>query len=324
MGEALASARVVLVAVPASRHADVARKCAPWLRDGQVVLLLPGRTGGSLEFRRALRRSGCRPRIVLGEANTFPFAARAVGPAAATIYGTKTEVRAAALPASRTVELLAACRLLLPMLAPASSVLETGLGNVGAVLHPVITLMNADRIESGTPFDFYTEGVTSAVGAALEAADHERRRIARAYGLPGRSLPDWIAVVYGHRAETVRDAVASNPAYIGIKAPRTLQHRYLLEDVPTGLIPLMELGDAAGLAVPTLRRLVDKARILLGGDPWPRPRTLDALGLAGLQPREVRALVEGRFMSTTPVVEQPRQVPPRRWRSSRELVELRN
>ena len=41
------------VAVPASGHADVARACAPYLRDGQTVLLLPGRTGGA---RTASRR----------------------------------------------------------------------------------------------------------------------------------------------------------------------------------------------------------------------------------------------------------------------------
>ena len=64
--EALDDAGVVLVAVPASAHADVARRCAPHLRDGQTVLLLPGRTGGALEFRRVLREAGCRADVLLG------------------------------------------------------------------------------------------------------------------------------------------------------------------------------------------------------------------------------------------------------------------
>ena len=45
------------------------------------MLLLPGRTGGALEFRKALQKAGCRADVLLGEANTFPFASRAVGPA---------------------------------------------------------------------------------------------------------------------------------------------------------------------------------------------------------------------------------------------------
>jgi opine dehydrogenase len=301
IGAALSTARLVLVAVPASGHADIADACAPHLRDGQTVLLLPGRTGGALEFRRQLREAGFHARILLGEANTFPLAARNVGPAAAVVFGAKSEVRAAALPARRTGELLAAWQPLLPMLRPARSVLHTGLANVGAILHPIITLLNAGRIARGESFDFYTEGVTPRVAAVLAAADAERLRVAQAYRVAVSSLPEWIATAYGHHAATVQAAVGANPAYVGIKAPGTLEHRYLLEDVPTGMIPLIELGEAAGVAVPMLRSLVDGARSLLGIRHWERPRTLEALGLQGLDPASIRYLVEhGRQRDTSP------------------------
>ncbi len=299
MGATLAVARHVLVAVPACAHADVARACAPHLRDGQTVLLLPGRTGGALEFRRVLHEAGCRAQVLLGEANTFPLASRCVGPAAAVIYGTKSKVGAAALPAVRTPELLARWRPLLPMLTAARSVLHTGFANVGAILHPVITLLNAERIRRGEVFDFYTEGVTPHVAAVLAAADGERLTAARAYGVAVPSLCGWIAAAYGHRAATVRAAVADNPAYAGIKAPTTLAHRYLLEDVPTGLIPLIALGRVAGLALPTLRSLVRRAGVVLGGERWPRPRALALLGLAGLQPAAIREAVERGFHGPT-------------------------
>jgi opine dehydrogenase len=301
MAAALAGARLVLVAVPASAHADIARASAPYLRDGQSVLLLPGRTGGALEFQRVLRQAGCHARILLGEANTFPLAARSVGPAAAVIFGAKDELRAAALPASRTAELIAAWQPVLPMLSAARSVLHTGLANVGAILHPVITLLNAERIARGEVFDFYTEGVTGRVASVLAAADAERLRIARAYGVATTSLPAWIATAYGHHAGTMQEAVAGNPAYVGIKAPGTLEHRYLLEDVPTGLIPLIELGDAADLDSPTLRGLVARARAALGGERWQRPRTLDVLGLDGLGTAAIRRFVEHGF-TTMPSV----------------------
>jgi opine dehydrogenase len=293
MAAALADVRLVLVAVPASGHADVARACAPYLRNGQTVLLLPGRTGGALEFRRVLQKAGCRAQILLGEANTFPLAARCVGAAEAVVFGTKEEVQVAALPASRTAELLAAWKPVLPMLTSAGSILHTGLANVGAILHPVITLLNAERIARAESFDFYTDGVTPGVAEVLAAADAERLQIARAYGVDVSSLPEWIAAAYGHHAPTMQEAVGGNPAYVGIKAPTTLVHRYLLEDVPTGLIPLLALGEAAGLHLPTLRGLVNLARKTLGGQRWEGPRTLDALGLDGLGTEEIRAHVEG-------------------------------
>lgn len=298
MAHALADAEVVLVAVPASGHVDVARSAAPCLRGGQTVLLLPGRTGGALEFRRVLSQFGCRADVLLGEANTFPLAARTTGPATAVIFGAKAELLAAALPASRNGELLDACRPILPTIVPCRSVLHTGLANVGAILHPVITLMNADRIRRGDSFDFYTDGVTPAVAQVLAAADAERLRIASAYGVTVDSLTAWIGTAYGHHAETVHEAVGGNPAYVGIKAPSTLVHRYLLEDVPTGLIPLLELGRAAGLHLPTLSGLVVAARGALGAVRWQRPRTLTALGLSGMTPDAIRILVRGDQLAT--------------------------
>jgi opine dehydrogenase len=292
IASALAEARLVLVAVPAVAHADIARQCAPYLHDGHTVVLLPGRTGGALEFRNVLSKSGCHRRVLLGETSTFPFASRCVGPAAAVICAIKSEVLAAALPAWRTPALLAACRVL-PMLSAARSVLHTGIENLGAILHPVITLLNAGRIEAGVPFQFYTEGVTPHVARVLAAADSERLSIARAYGVPHRSLQAWIAACYGHHGTDIHTAVSGNPNYAAIKAPTTLVHRYLLEDVPTGLLPLVELGDAAGLPMPTLRTLAEMASITLGDDAWQTPRTLEALGLDGQGPEEIRRAVEG-------------------------------
>jgi opine dehydrogenase len=153
-------------------------------------------------------------------------------------------------------------------------------------------LSNAWRIEVGESFDFYAEGVTPSVAATLADADAERLRIAGKYGVPVSSLSDWIAESYGHHAETLREALRGNPAYAGIKAPTTLAHRYLLEDVPTGLIPLIELGRAAGLPSPTLGRLVERSRAALGSQGWQRPRTLDALGLAGMDPEEICTFVQ--------------------------------
>jgi opine dehydrogenase len=297
IGAVLSCAQIVLVTVPASGHADVARASAPYLRDGQTVLLLPGRTGGALEFRNVLREAGCRAQILLGEASSFPFAARCVGPAAGVIYGAKTELPAAALPSDRTAELIAACRPLLPMLVPAPSVLHTGLANVGAILHPTITLLNADRIQAGDTFDFYSEGVTPHVAAVLAAADAERLRIARAFGVTTSSLQAWVAASYCHHASTILESVGGNPSYAGIKAPTTIVHRYLLEDVPTGLIPLLELGRAAGLASPTLAKLVKMAQVKLGSNVWSEERTLTSLGLAGLTPGEVRAVVQNDLMT---------------------------
>ncbi|BDG59859.1 NAD/NADP-dependent octopine/nopaline dehydrogenase family protein [Caldinitratiruptor microaerophilus] len=292
IGAAVAGARVLLVALPATAHAGVASLLAPHLRPGQAVLLLPGRTGGALEFRRTLREHGAPPGVVVGEAQTFPFASRVVAPGVAAIHGIKREVPVAALPAGDTPLLLAAVSPLLSMVTAAPSVLHTSLENVGAMLHPVITLLNAGRIENDARgFEFYGDGVTPGVAAVLAAVDAERRAVAAAYGVQARALSEWIEAAYGHRAPDLHTAVARNPAYRGIRAPTVLSHRYLEEDVPTGLVPLAELGMAAEVPCPTMVALIRLASALHGVEYFRTGRTLERLGLGGLTPDGIRRFV---------------------------------
>ena len=73
MGEALQGADVVMVAVPASAQHSVAVRCAPHLRDDQIILLNPGRTGGHWSSMR-LDRTGAEMWGSGVEAQTFIFA----------------------------------------------------------------------------------------------------------------------------------------------------------------------------------------------------------------------------------------------------------
>ena len=58
IAEVLDGADVTMVVLPASGHRDIACGCAPHLRDGQIVILNPGRTGGALEFHQILNQEG--------------------------------------------------------------------------------------------------------------------------------------------------------------------------------------------------------------------------------------------------------------------------
>ena len=52
--EAIKDVDMIMVVVPANAHAFMAETCAPFLRDGQIVILHPGRTFGALEFKQIL------------------------------------------------------------------------------------------------------------------------------------------------------------------------------------------------------------------------------------------------------------------------------
>jgi len=79
--EALEGVDILMVVVPANGHRFIAEMCAPHLRDGRIVVLNPGRTGGALEFSHVLRQRGVSADVIVAEAQTFIYASRCINPA---------------------------------------------------------------------------------------------------------------------------------------------------------------------------------------------------------------------------------------------------
>lgn len=158
-------------------------------------------------------------------------------------------------------------------------------------MHPAPTLLNAGRIECGSSFEYYSEGVTPSVARVVEAVDTERMAVAKALDVPVPSIAEWYAACYGVTGATLYEKVQQVTAYEGIQGPTTLDTRYLFEDIPTGLVPLSRLGAAMKVPTPLMRAVVELGNVLLGRDFWTEGRSLEKLGLAGKSPEEVRRLV---------------------------------
>jgi len=292
MREALEDAEVVMVVVPSSAHSDIAEKAAPFLRDGQIVVLHPGRTCGAIEFAKVLRDHSCRADVTVAEAATFIYACRAIGPAQAKIFRMKNAVPLAALPATRTQRVLKVIWKAYPQFVDGGNVLRTGLDNMGAIFHPALTILNAGRIEDTKgDFQFYIDGVTPSVARVLEVLDRERVTVASALGVQATSALDWLKMAYDSKGASLYEAIHNNPGYYGIKAPRTLNHRYIFEDVPMSLVPIAALGERYGVSTRGINALIRLACILHHTDYWRRGRTLDKLGIEHLSVSELTRYV---------------------------------
>ncbi|RME88910.1 MAG: NADP transhydrogenase subunit alpha [Anaerolineae bacterium] len=280
MGEALAAADVIMVVVPSTAHASIARKAAPHLRDGQIVVLHPGRTGGAIEFRKVIRDEGCRANVIVAETETFIYASRSEGPAQARIFRIKDAVPLAALPATDTPRVLDVLREAYPQYIDGVDVLHTGLNNMGAIFHPALTLLNAGWIEATHgDYQFYIDGVTPSVARVLEVLDRERVTVASAIGIRARTALEWLKLAYDATGENLYDAIHNQQGYYGIKAPPSLNHRYIFEDVPMSLVPIAALGRRYGVSVRAMESIIRLASIVHRTDYWRRGRTLDKLGI---------------------------------------------
>lgn len=277
--EAVIGTGIVMIVTTASAHGDLAQRLATILEDGQIVILNPGRTGGAMEFRHVLKERGCNTHPLLAEAQTLVYACRATSPGEVDVIGVKDKVFLAALPASDTDAVMHVIRRVYPCFIPVENVLHTSLENIGAIFHPGIVIFNAACIERGKQFYFYRD-MTPSVAEFLEAMDRERLAVGAAYGIRLISAKDWVSFAYGHvEGETLCERMKNNPAYHNIMAPSRIDARQIMEDIPTGILPLTELGRIAEVKVPMMESILSICSFLLQNDFRQTGRTLERMGL---------------------------------------------
>ncbi len=289
---ALAENELALLIVPAYAHRPFAEACAPHLRPGQVVVLTPG-TLGSLAFARMVRERGAPRDVVVGETDTAPFVCRKVAPAAAHIWGVVTGLGLGVFPATQTERVRALLEPLFPGVRTYPHAAACGLAAMNPVVHPPGVLLNAGRIEySRGEFWFYEEGVTPAVCRLIYTVDRERRAVAAALGL---DLPPvdaaFHAAGFGPKGD-LWATINGSRMLTQLRAPGSLESRWLTEDVPYGLAAWALLGEQFGVTTPTLRALVDVASATTGVDFWKVARTPADLGITGLSKEALLRFLE--------------------------------
>lgn len=292
--EAIKDVDILMVVVPASGHRFIAEKCAPYLKDGQIIILNPGRTGGTLEFKKTLVDCKVDKKIFLGETQTFIYASRKVSSASGHIFRIKNEVPLAVLPAYWISGVLSVIHKAFPQFAPGDNVLKTSLDNIGAVFHPALTIFNASWIEKTMGnFDFYHDGLSRSLSLILEAIDRERISVASALGIKVNSAREWLYQVYNSYGNDLYEAIQKTFSYKGIKAPSQIDHRYIWEDVPYSLVPISSIGNMFNIKSSTINAVIHLSEILLKKDFWKEGRTVEKMGIENMTVKEIRQLVVG-------------------------------
>jgi opine dehydrogenase len=291
---AVRDADLVLITVPGFAIEWMAGAVAPHLTPGQIVVLHPGGTGGSLEVREVWRRMGAGDRVLLAETETLVYACRLTAPGFLDIAALKQDLWLASLPASDLAPALEVFSKFYPQVRAAPNVLATGLANMNAVIHPAVALHNAGLIDRRADgFDFYRDGVSRSVGRIVAAVDRERMAIASVLGVKASSYRAWIASHYGVTAPTVVELFERLAAdvYRGIGTPESMEARYVSEDVPMALVPMEALGGLVGVATPTMGSIITLCSSINEIDYRATGRTLKRLGLTGLTGSQVMELV---------------------------------
>lgn len=247
--EALRDAQVVLIAVPAYGYKTVMDAASPYIRTDQLVIISGHLSFGALYLSKLLAKRGVlAPIAAFG---TTVTTGRRTGPTSVNVKTIRGKVDMATVPASFGEAALGICADLFgDRFVLRSDLLAIMLSNLNPQSHMGTALCNLTRIEHGEAWD-QDENTTDAVGNLLEALDAERIAVASALGLSVRTIREHFHysfnVPIGSVGEMSRALHGRGRAVMG---PTTLNTRYILEDVPFGLLPTTKIARVAGVSVP--------------------------------------------------------------------------
>ena len=236
----------LVIAIPGHAYPAVLPRLVQSLHSAQLVIVSGALSLVPLWLRERAAASNGRP-VVAGWGTTLATAR--VSPTADVRINTiRDRFDVAAVPAAQGESVLRSCRELFgDRFALADNLLTVALSNVNPIAHAAETLANLTRIDRAEdwPLFYYMSASPARLCGAL---DLERRAIARGFGLEVRSIEEHYALSYHvDGGEIAKIAEAIHAKYPDPPGPKTLEHRYVLEDLPYGLVFYEAMARVAGV-----------------------------------------------------------------------------
>ena len=281
--EAIEATSIIMIVAPSFAQKAFVELALPYLVNSQIIVLIPGNFG-SFEIKKILKNNG--KDLTIAETNSLPYACRKVEEGKVNIWGVKSYISIASLPAADIKSVIKILSDFFPIpLNPAKNSLEISFSNPNMIVHCPTMILNTGRIESTKgDFMFYCEGMTESVCKVMEKMDNERIKIGEKLDLNLISTFEWLKQTYHLEGKNLYEVISNSPVYggHGPDAPGTLSHRYITEDIPYLLVPVVSFGKLLGIQAPIIECIIRLASTINGVDYLKTGRNLETLGLSGM------------------------------------------
>lgn len=272
----LSSAEVVMICIQTNFHEALIQKIAPYITDGQILLMNPG----YLSTAYVLKHCGNR-QITTVEAESSFIDCRIAEPGRIKVGFRNVRNPLGVFPREKLPQAKAVLDRMGFPFTYLSSVAEAALHNPNMIVHTVGAIMSIPRIEkTNGDYCMYHEVFTPSVWKILESLDAEKMDVLEKLGF--ERIPYTEACKFRNSLDDKRDAkevffwYASMPTRA--KGPAAVDSRYISEDVPQGLVLLEALGKTLNVRTPVCSSLIELACAALGRDMRQEGRTLQRLG----------------------------------------------
>lgn len=276
---ALQDAEVVIIYIQTNFHKQLIERIAPFLQDGQILLINPGYLSTAYVLRHCPDKD-----LIIAEAESSFIDGRIMEPGCFRVGFRNVRNPIGIYPAAKKAEAIEKLDKLGERFVYLDSVIEAALHNPNLVVHTVGSVMSIPRVEkSHGDFCLYHEAYTRdnpATWRILEALDSEKMDVLEKLGFPRLSYVE--ACKYRNSLDDARDAKEVFLDYAEMdtraKGPTSVDSRYISEDVPQGLVMLEALAKSLGVNTPIVSGLISIASAALGRDLRAEGRTPDRLG----------------------------------------------
>jgi len=243
--EAVHASDVVMLCLPGNGHKTVLDEAARHVRQHQPVIISSHLSFGALYLARLLAARGIEAPVIAW--GTTLLTAKRSGATEVRVGTVREKVDLATLPASAQGEGLGVCqRLFGDRFEVREGLLAIALSNLNPQSHLAIALLNLTRMEHAEDWN-QGANITPAVARLIEALDAERLAIAQALQVSVRTAAEHLSLSYHVPMASVYEmSQARLRLGAGVPGPKTANSRYVLEDVPFGLLPTVRLGELTG------------------------------------------------------------------------------
>ncbi len=281
--KAISFADIIMVMTTTLQHERIAQMIAPFVKDKQLIVLVPGYMG-SLIFKKHIHKD-----VLYSEWETTAYNGRIMDLfVRITFYNPRNAI--SVLPTASSAQVLP----LLSGLFPNTQylrrhILESAMHNPNMIVHPIGMLFSAARIEhSHGEFWMYKEAFTPSVLQVIRNFDEQKNRLLHAFDCAPLNYFD--AAKWRNFNDLSIDSMEAFRSFAKAanKGPSKVDHRYLNEDVPNGMGLFASLGKAVGIDTSIADAIITLSGTLLQKDFRHEARTIEhLLGKAHVSQKEI-------------------------------------
>lgn len=274
----IAQCDAVIVCLPANAYAPVLEPLGAHWRSGQAVIVSGALSLSPLWLFEAARARGIAIQAVAW--GTTATTAHFTEPGRLHVNPMRKRIDMAALGGDEPEAAQHLCEQLLgDRFALSANQLWPALANINPIAHAAEVMPNLSRMDKGEAWPLFG-CFTRTVARLAGRLDRERLAIAAALGCALPTLEQHYASSYHLEAGSLETlAAAIHARGMGPNGPSRLEHRYVLEDAPYGLVFTESLGRIAAVPTPALSACIDLLQVFYERDFRSENFLLDALCL---------------------------------------------